>query len=141
MILTWHTGCLGHIEGIASVCGPGDALVLMLYGTGGAPAHKEHMYKMIGDAVDRGAVVVGCTQCTNGRIDLGMYAVSGSLQDTGVISGGDMTVEAISGKLAYLLGRDDLTVDDVKAGFLADLRGERSADSFVPQHMVNSMNL
>jgi L-asparaginase/Glu-tRNA(Gln) amidotransferase subunit D len=53
-----------HIEQLARSVPEGErcALVLMLYGTGGAPSKKEKMYAAIKAAIDRGLIVVACTQ-------------------------------------------------------------------------------
>ena len=47
------------------------------------------------------------TQCLKGGVSLGTYAVGVALEKNGVISGGDMTTEAVVSKLAYLFGRTD----------------------------------
>eukprot|EP00658_Telonema_sp_P-2_P076110 TRINITY_DN6613_c0_g1_i3.p1 TRINITY_DN6613_c0_g1~~TRINITY_DN6613_c0_g1_i3.p1 ORF type:complete len:266 (+),score=60.09 TRINITY_DN6613_c0_g1_i3:424-1221(+) len=108
------------------------AVVLQLYGTGGAPNTKARMYKAIQDAVEKGVIVVVGSQCAFGAVDLNVYAVSDGLLRSGVISAGDMTVEAVVGKLAYLMGREDLSVEQRRAGFVSDLRGERSVVNTVP---------
>ena len=48
--------------------------------------------------------------------------------DMGVISAGDMTMEACVTKLAYLLGRG-LRGDELRVPMMTDLRGELSAQS------------
>ena len=52
-------------------------------------------------------MVVVVSQCLRGGVNLGTYAVGITLQENGVVSGGDMTTEAAVTKLAYLFGRTD----------------------------------
>lgn len=52
----------------------------------------------------KGILVVAVTQCLRGGVSLGTYAVGVTLERNGVLSGGDMTTEAVVTKLAYLFG-------------------------------------
>lgn len=52
----------------------------------------------------RGILVVAVTQCLRGGVALDTYAVGAGLKENDVISGGDMTTEAVVAKLAYLFG-------------------------------------
>jgi len=121
--------------------GKRSALVLMLYGTGGAPERKASLYAAIKKASEAGTIVVVCSQCTYGSVDLGKYAVSNALRDSGVLGAGDMTVEAIVGKLAYLLGREDLSIEQVRMAFEEDLRGERGEASRLTSRNTSLINM
>jgi hypothetical protein len=48
------------------------------------------------------------------------------------VSAGDMTVEATATKLAYLLGRQDLTLDEIRQLMTVDLRGELTPEDERP---------
>jgi len=52
---------------------PLKVLVLQLYGTGNAPSVKKSFLKVIGDAVDKGIIVVANTQCYTGNVLLGEF--------------------------------------------------------------------
>ena len=74
------------------------------------------------EATERDVVIVNCTQCQRG----GVRAIRDRqmLDECGVVSGADMTPEAALTKLGYLLSRDDMTLDEVKAAMPMSIRGE-----------------
>ena len=78
---------------------------------------------MLADATAQGIVIVNCTQCLQGSVNLSKYATGAAMAKAGVISGFDMTAEAGLTKLAYLLSKD-ITVDEVKLQMQQNLRGE-----------------
>lgn len=55
---------------------------------------------------------------------IGHYATGVALAEAGVVSGNDMTLEAISCKAAYLLGRGDLSMKEASQLMGVSLRGE-----------------
>jgi L-asparaginase len=101
---------------------PLNALVLETYGVGNAP-EDSHFLSVIQQATERGIVVVNCSQCDYAKVRMSDYATGSALLTAGVISGGDMTIEAAVAKLFYLFSKD-LSLDDVKSHMIKNLRGE-----------------
>lgn len=109
------------------------ALVLQLYGTGNLPSVKKGVLKVLEKAtVEKNILVVASTQCIEGSVMMGHYATGRALVEAGVYSGNDMTLEAITCKIGYLLGRGDLQI--AEAGNLMDvsLRGEVTPAEALP---------
>ncbi len=101
---------------------PTQGVVLEAFGVGNAPTEAA-LWSAIEEATGRGVVVVVCTQCVRGSVNLESYAAGAALARAGAISGHDMTVEAAMTKLFWLLGQG-LPPDDVKTAMESDLRGE-----------------
>ena len=102
---------------------PLQGLVLEAYGVGNGPENNRAFLEALTEAVERGVVIVDCTQCLRGTVDLTGYATGSALARTGVISGYDMTAEAALAKLHYLFAIG-LAADEVKEKMQKDLRGE-----------------
>jgi L-asparaginase len=102
---------------------PLQGLVLEAYGVGNGPDHDTDFLAALADATSRGVVIVDCTQCLEGTVDLAEYAAGSALARAGVISGFDMTAEAALAKLYYLFSRG-YRVERVKREMQRDLRGE-----------------
>lgn len=105
---------------------PVKALILRSYGVGNAPQNKEFLAELQ-QASERGIVVVNLTQCISGKVNMGGYATGNALEEAGVISGFDLTVEAALTKLHFLLSQD-LSADQIRAKMQQNLRGELTED-------------
>ena len=103
------------------------AVVLETYGSGNAPSDK-WLFEALHDAVKRGIIIVDKTQCLMGSVELGRYETSLHLLEAGVLSGYDITTEALLTKLMYLLGENGDDTDEVKRLLQIDLCGEMTID-------------
>lgn len=100
-------------------------LVLECYGSGNVPMSRPGMAEALRD-ISAQRPVVAITQCATGGIDLERYAVGRQMAATGVIDGGDMTLEAALAKLAFAVDRG-ASGTALRALMEANLVGERSA--------------
>jgi L-asparaginase len=105
---------------------PLQGLILRAYGVGNGPTNNADFLAALQEATSRGVVIVDCTQCLRGSVQLGDYATGSALARAGVISGYDMTAEAALAKLSYLLSQD-ISVHEIKRLMQTDLRGELTA--------------
>ena len=103
---------------------PVNALILLSYGVGNAP-QTPTMLAQLQSAFDNDIVIVNCTQCTRGKVNMSGYATGHALQDAGVLSGLDMTPEAALAKLHYLLSQN-MSIEALRAKITDNLRGELS---------------
>ena len=101
----------------------GKGLVLELFGSGNMSGQLEDIFHLLKEAQEAGLLIVITSQCFSGRIELGEYAVAHKLKECNVISGHDMTLEAIVTKLAFLIGNGHST-DEIKFKMEQDLAGE-----------------
>ncbi len=101
---------------------PIRGLILQTYGMGNAPGDLK-LISALKAANDRGVVIVNCTQCLKGTVNMEDYATGAALEKAGVISGFDMTMEAALAKLSFLLNQK-LPVAKIKKMMQTDLRGE-----------------
>ena len=109
------------VEAILNIDGL-RGVILESYGTGNAPSYP-WLCRQLKEATKRGITILNISQCRAGSVEMGRYAASLSLQEAGVLSGYDMTTEAATTKLMFLLGKYS-NPDDIKSALEKSLRGE-----------------
>jgi L-asparaginase len=106
-------------------------VVIRAYGAGNIPT-DEHFLDRLSVSAKRGVVFYNVTQCTHGRVELGLYETSNKLLEFGMVSGVDLTPEASLVKLMVGLGDEDLVADPIALrNFLqTDQAGEQSTSIY-----------
>ena len=102
-----------------------DAIVMETFGSGNTST-ADWFITCLQEAIDAGKIIIDITQCQRGSVELGMYQTSKRLQQMGVIGGYDMTFEAATTKLMYLMGQQ-LDKAEVMTQMAESLRGELTA--------------
>jgi L-asparaginase len=82
------------------------AVIVETFGSGNAPT-AAWFVSCLQSAIKRGILILNVSQCPGGMVEQGRYETSKALADIGVISGGDITLEAAITKLMLLLAEFD----------------------------------
>ena len=99
-------------------------IVMRTFGSGNAP-HSQWLLDTLREGTRRGLVIVNVSQCLRGCVEMGRYDAGHQLEEAGVVSGHDATVEATVTKLMYLQARYDDT-ETVRQLMQRSIRGEIS---------------
>ncbi|MDP3560035.1 MAG: asparaginase [Legionellaceae bacterium] len=102
---------------------PLDVFILETYGAGNAPSQDKAFLQVLEKAHQKGVLLVNVTQCRIGSVAMSHYATGYALQEMGFISAYDMTMEAVYGKLLYLLSKGN-TAAQIRDAMRHSLRGE-----------------
>ena len=98
------------------------SIVMRTFGSGNAPQRPWVMHALR-EATQRGKIVVNISQCLQGCVEMGRYDTGYQLQEAGVVSGCDSTVESAVTKLMYLQGLYD-DPEQVRHYMTQSIRGE-----------------
>lgn len=102
---------------------PVQGVVLQAYGVGNGPDRNTEFLDTLAEATARGVVIVDCSQCLTGRVELDTYTAGAALARSGVIGGSDLTAEAAIAKLTYLFSRG-YSPEQIRDEMQRDLVGE-----------------
>lgn len=128
-VLTLFPGISSHIVEAALNIKDNLVLVVRTYGSGNAMTYPWFL-EALQRASDRGLIMINATHCRGGGVRQGKYETSGELERIGLISAGDMQLEAVVAKSMYLLGQG-LSNAEFRLYFEEDLRGELTAPQLI----------
>ena len=102
------------------------AVIIRTFGVGDGPTSNKEFIELLQFLNSNNILVINVSQCIEGRIDQGDYAVGSILKKNHVISGQDLTFEAAYCKLLYLLSVYDRNNTTIINKFNQNLAGELS---------------
>lgn len=100
------------------------SIVMRTFGSGNAP-QRPWVMQALKDATRHGKIIINISQCLQGAVEMGRYDTGYQLQEAGVISGYDSTVENAVTKLMFLQAHYD-DPETVSHYMRQSIRGEIS---------------
>lgn len=104
-----------EIEGLKGV-------VMRTFGSGNAP-QQPWLTELLKNANNKGIVIINITQCAGGYVVMNRYGTGLHLEQAGVVSGHDSTVESALTKMMMLFG-EGLTPKQVREKLTLSLAGD-----------------
>ncbi len=98
------------------------AIVMRTFGSGNAPQNS-WLIKALKEGTQHGKVIVNISQCMQGKVEMARYDTGYQLQEAGVVSGYDSTVESAVTKLMLLQSHYD-DPEQVRYWMNRSIRGE-----------------
>ena len=126
VFLTLFPGIREEIVDLVSHVNGLKAVILKTYGAGNAP-QRPWLVSRLKRMTEKGMIVVNITQCSKGRVEMGLYETSLQLIESGVVNGYDATPESMIAKLMFLLGYG-YTREEIVEQMNKSLRGEITTD-------------
>ena len=99
------------------------AIVMRTFGSGNAP-QSPWLLNALREGTKNGKVIVNISQCMQGAVEMSRYDCGYHLQEAGVISGKDQTVESAVTKLMFLQSHYENDPQTVRQLMTQSLRGE-----------------
>lgn len=90
-----------NVQGLKSI-------VMRTFGSGNAP-HSDWFVELLHEAAENNVIIVNITQCIGGNVEMSRYDTGYQLQQAGVVSGYDSTVESAVAKLMFLQAKHEDT--------------------------------
>jgi len=100
-----------------------EGIVIESFGAGNLPSNRPDMIEELYLASKRGVLILNITQCYKGSVN-DAYAAGKAIRDIGVVPGYDMTPEAALTKMAYVLGKKELSIQEKRDMLWMNIRGE-----------------
>lgn len=121
-VLSLFPGISEHIIEAAMNIPRNQLLIIRTFGSGNAMTYPWFIHSLQ-QAIINGLMIVNVSQCQGGGVSQGRYETSSQLEKMGVISGGDMQIEAALTKGMHLIGKG-LSGAEFAHEFTRNLRGE-----------------
>jgi len=99
------------------------AIVMRTFGSGNAP-QSPWLLNALREGTKGGKVIVNISQCMQGTVEMSRYDCGYHLQEAGVISGRDMTVESAVTKLMFLQSHYPDDPETIRRLMQQSIRGE-----------------